>query len=248
MDELPRAPAPGDAFGQILQRCWAAGGGAGVAYEVIERDDGYIDVGDAARYFTGPQLWSPSERWACGQASGWVLDVGCGAGRHAVVVAAAGCEVVGLDASPGAVSVAVDRGVRTVQGSVFQLPAGLGCFDTFLMLGNNLGLLASRVLAPVVLRGLAAVARPGARLYGSGLDPYGTSNEAHHAYHAWNRRRGWLPGQVRMRVRDGLTATGWFDYLFASPEELAGLVADTPWTLTHVERDDPNYVACLQLR
>lgn len=65
-----------------------------------------------------------------------------------------------------------------MQGSIPQLPEGLGGFDTFLLLGNNLGLLAGWERAPAVLRSLAAVARPGARLYGSGVDPYATRNEA----------------------------------------------------------------------
>ena len=39
-----------------------------------------------------------------------------------------------------------------------------------------------------------------------------------------------------MRVRYRGLATPWFDYLFATPDELAPLLAGTAWRLEHVER------------
>lgn len=248
MDDDRREPAVGDAFGAILARCWEAGAVAGAAFEVVERDDGYLGAGDVARYFAGADSWSPVERWACGQVTGRVLDVGCGAGRRALPLQEAGHEVVGLDASPGVVTVATQRGVTAVVGSVEQIPLGLGLFDTVLLLGNNLGLLSSAKRAAVVLSSLAAVTRPGGRLLGSGLDPYRTGTEAHLAYHDWNRQRGRMPGQVRMRVRDGAIATPWFDYLFVSLAELREIVAETPWQLRHVEEHEGSYAVHLDHR
>lgn len=238
----------GDAFGSILTRCWEAGAVAGAAFEVVERDDGYIGVGDAARYFAGADSWSSVEQWACERVTGRVLDVGCGAGRHALPLQAAGHEVAGLDASPGAVAVATQRGVAAVVGSVEQIPSGLGLFDTVLLLGNNLGLLASAERAAVVLSNLAAIMRPGGRLLGSGLDPYRTATDAHLAYHDWNRQRGRMPGQVRMRVRDGALATSWFDYLFVSLTELQEILTNTPWELGHVEEHEGSYAVLLNYR
>jgi hypothetical protein len=114
----------------------------------------------------------------------------------------------------------------------------LGPFDTVLLLGNNLGLLASAERATVVLSNLATVMRPGGRLLGSGLDPYRTGIEAYLAYHDWNRQRGRMPGQVRMRVRDGALATSWFDYLFVSLTELQKILTNTPWQLGQVEEHE----------
>lgn len=241
MDDDRREPAVGDAFGAVLARCWDAGAVAGAAFEVVERDDGYTGVGDAARYFAGADSWSPVERWACGQVTGRVLDVGCGVGRHALPLQEAGHEVVGLDASAGTVAVATQRGVNAVVGSVEQIPSGLGLFDTVLLLGNNLGLLTSAERAAVVLGSPAAVTRPGGRLLGSGLDPYRTGTEAHLAYHDWNRQRSRWPGQVCMRVRDGAIATPWFDYLFVSLAELREILTDTSWQLRHVNEHEGSY-------
>jgi len=243
-----RAPVIGDAFGRILARCWTAGCVPGEAFEVVERDDGLVTVSDAARYFGGPETWPSTERWACESAVGRVLDVGCGAGRHALALAARGHDVIGLEPSAGAVEVARGRGVCTVPGSIDNPPVGLERFDTLLLAGSNLGLLGSRQAARSVLGALAAMASPGAQLLGCGIDPCQTSDSDHLAYHAWNRDRDRYPGQVRLRVRDGRFATEFFNYLFLSADELTGLVEDSPWQLTAYDTDGANCLARLILR
>lgn len=182
------SPRPGDAFGEILRACWAKDAQTGAAFEVIERDDGFIGVSDASSYFAPPTPQDLDLR-ACERATGRVLDVGRGAGRHAVAMARAGLEVVGLDTSPGAVEVTKSRGVPAYLGSVADLPDVLGTFDSFVLLGNNLGLLDSTHRAPAVLAALTRLARPGARLYGTCIDPGGTDDPTHIAYHGRNRMR-----------------------------------------------------------
>lgn len=248
MTSLNPAPVIGDAFGHVLARCWAAGGRRGVAYQVVERDDGFIGVTDAAGYFASPTDWSPAERWGCEQAVGRVLDIGCGAGRHAVPLGQAGHDVIGLDTSDGAVEVACARGVHAVQGSITDIPATVGAFSTVLLAGNNLGLLGEPDQAKDILNRLAEIATPQARLIGSGLDPYATDNPAHLAYHAWNRGRGRPAGLIRMRVRDGALATEWFDYSFYALDELSEIVSGTRWTLHSVHHDGGSYCVRLDMQ
>lgn len=244
----PTGPKLGDAFGALLMECWEHGAAPGRVLEFIERDDGYLAGDDAARYFDGPGLWEPLNAWACAQAGGRVLDIGSGAGRHALHLQETGLDVVALDVSPLAGEVCRRRGVRnTVTGSVSDLPALVaGAFDSFLMLGNNLGLLADATSAPRILEALAAVAAGGAVIVGQGRDPYHTENSLHLAYHERNRRLGRMPGQVRMRVRHAELATDWFDYLFTSVEELEGLVDNTGWRLERYEAEGAGYVALLR--
>jgi SAM-dependent methyltransferase len=248
MTSLAVEPIVGDAFGNILARCWAAGGHRGVAYEIVERDDGYIGATDAASYFGPPSDWSPAEQWGCNQALGRVLDVGCGAGRHAVALRRSGHEVVGIDTSPGAVEIARARGVHAVQASIIDVPVAIGMFSTILMAGNNLGLLGEPDRAKGLLNRLADVASPQARLIGSGTDPYATEDPAHLAYHAWNRERGLPAGLIRMRVRDGALTTEWFDYSFYAVHELAEIVSGTCWRLHSVQHDGGSYCVRLDLR
>jgi hypothetical protein len=172
-----------------------------------------------------------------------------GAGRATLHLQQTGREAVALDVSPLAVQVCRRRGVRrVVAGTVADLAAAGGRsgdpaggpdgepFDAFLLLGNNLGLLGGAAEAPRFLGALAALAAPGAVLLGQGMDPYRTTAPEHLAYHDRNRALGRLPGQIRLRIRHRGLATPWFDYLFATPDELTPLLAGTAWRLEHVER------------
>ncbi|MFD7293524.1 class I SAM-dependent methyltransferase [Streptomyces sp. NPDC059897] len=243
----PEAPRPGDAFGGVLARCWQAGAAPWSAVEVIERDDGLIRANDAARYFSTLEQWPALERWAWGQAGGRILDLGCGGGRHAVEWVGRGHRVVGIDPSPGAVRITRERGVEALVGEVPEFPDGLGRFDTIAMMGNNFGLLGGPDRAPGVLSALAALASPSALLIGSGSDP-GDGGVDHAAYHARNLRHGRARGQLRLRVRDEATASPWFDYWLAAPDELTALIDASPWTLETLRRDPDGsgYVMCLR--
>jgi hypothetical protein len=110
----------------------------------------------------------------------------------------------------------------------------LGAFDTIVMLGNNFGLFGSPARARRLLRRLRGLSSPGARIVAETLDPYVGATPEHRRYHAWNRRRGRAPGQVRMRVRWQRACTAWFDYLFVSPPELRAIVAGSGWRVARL--------------
>lgn len=240
-------PRIGDAFGGTLRRCWEAGAVPGAAFEIIEREDGYIKASDASRYFTPVGELAELDQAAVAMAHGRILDVGTGAGRHALALHQQGKDVVGLDPSPGAVEVARERRVAAEVGSIAHPPGGIDGFDALLLLGNNLGLLQGEQEAPAVLRHLASLARPGALLIGTGCDP-ASSDPVHTAYQDHNRARGRMPGQIRMRVRSGTLATEWFDYLLASPDELERLVQSSSWRLESVQEQGHKYLAVLRLQ
>ncbi len=71
---------------------------------------------------------------------GPVLDVGCGPGRHVALLAGAGVEVLGIDASEEAVALAVRRGGRAIVGSIFGPVPGHGGFAGALLLDGNIGI------------------------------------------------------------------------------------------------------------
>jgi hypothetical protein len=242
-------PRVGDAFGAALRACWDHGEAAGIAAEIVERDDGFVSAMDVVVYFGAPSDWSPLDRRACDLARGRV-DVGPGAGRHAVELVRRGHEVVGIDQSPGWSSCA---------GPAVSMPAGRASptstratsagFDTILMFGNNLGLLAGPAAAPEVLARLACVAAPGARILGIGTDPYGTQDPEHLAYHEANRSRGRAGGQLRLRVRYRSLVTDWFDYWFATVPELTAALDASAWRIedVHTTEGSPQYLALLAL-
>ena len=248
-------PEIGDAFGAALLACWESGLPACEVFELIERDDGFLDGADAARYFLPPEGWDALDHWVCDRAHGRAVDVGSGAGRIALHLQERGMDVTALDISPLAGEVCRRRGVRRVfTGSVFDLAQSRPApepapFDSFLLLGNNLALLGGADHAPRFLAALAAVCAPNAMILGRGMDPYATTNPVHVAYHARNRARGRMGGQIRMRVRHRRLATEWFDYLFATPDELRDLLRGTPWRVEHLEpqANGNGYAAQLRL-
>ncbi|MCS0600868.1 class I SAM-dependent methyltransferase [Streptomyces sp. LP11] len=244
---LPLTPRTADAWGQLLLDCQTAGLPRDTYFEICERDDGYISGYDAVGFFTGPDSWPELDNWAFARFHGRVLDIGVGAGRFAVPFQERGGEVVGLDVSADALDVCRRRGLaRTFLGTVDDLPENQR-FDTFLLLGRNLGLLESRERGSRLLSALARLARPGARIVGTGMDPYLLDGAQHAEYLAANRRRGRMSGQMRLRLRHRLLVTDWFDYLFASLPELESLTEGTGWRIAEVERRGPDYGVVLTL-
>jgi SAM-dependent methyltransferase len=220
------------------------------ALEIVERDDGSINASGYGpeAYFAPFRRWSKTERAALRFARGRALDVGVGAGRVAIELQERGHEVVGIDVSRLALEVARRRGAKDVRElAVTQVGRQLGLFDTIVMFGNNCGLFGSRRRAPWLLRRFKSVTTPQAKILAASTDPYTTDNPEHLAYHERNRRRGRMAGQLRIRVRHGLYTTPWFDYLLASPDELAELAKGTGWELMRVIGEgEPSYVGVLE--
>lgn len=220
------------------------------APEIVERDDGVINASRFGPdfYFAPFRRWPKTQRSALRLVRGRVLDIGCGAGRVAIELQERGHEVVGIDVSPLALEVARRRGAKDVRElAVTQVGPTLGRFDTIVMFGNNCGLLGSHRRAPWLLRRFKSVTSPAARILAESTNPYTTDRPEHLAFHERNRRRGRMAGQLRIRIRHGPYRTPWFDYLLASPEELAELARGTGWELTRVIGEgEPSYVGVLE--
>ncbi|WP_243651005.1 class I SAM-dependent methyltransferase [Hymenobacter gummosus] len=100
-----------------------------------------------AKYFFRT-LWEMPEleRVALDECRGRVLDLGAGAGAHALELQNRGFQVKAIDASPGAVQMMQQRGVREVAcHDVFELSTRLSeeRYDTLLLMMNGLGLVGT---------------------------------------------------------------------------------------------------------
>jgi SAM-dependent methyltransferase len=239
-DDHPGEPEAGDAFGEILRDHHAGE----ETSQIIERDDGWIGPSAGGEfYFRAFEEWVELEQRAMDhvEGQGRVLDVGCGAGRHALYLQNQGHDVTGIDRSPGAVAVARDRGVEDVREvDVADVAEAFdpGTFDSVVMMGNNFGLVGTTDRGPAILDALAEVATDDATLVAQSRDPAVTDDDDHRSYHEFNRERGRLPGALRIRVRYGGLATEWFDYLMAAPETMSDLASETPWDLAETLEPD----------
>jgi SAM-dependent methyltransferase len=233
-----------DAHGRLMLEYLETGGGT----EIIERDDGLVTASPftPAAYFAEHRKWPAVERRLIRLARGRVLDVGAGAGRVALYLQERGLEVVAIDNSPGAIEVCRRRGVKDVRELPFsRIGPALGRFDTVLMFGNNFGLFASPEGARRLLRRLHSLTNEGARILATSRDPYATDHPDHLAYQEFNRRRGRMPGGLRVRVRHGRVKGPWFDYLIVSPDEMREILAGTGWSIRRVFPGEPLYGAVL---
>lgn len=232
-----------DAFGQAL--CSAYKGDE--VFEVLERDDGFVDSMSTKGYFSDYEAWSPIEQKAMQFVKGRVLDVGCGAGRHSLHLQEKGFDVVGIDISPLAVKVCRLRGLKKtrvmpIEATDFEQ----GSFDTVIMMGNNFGLFGSFEKARRLLKKFRRITYEDALIIASSRDPYQTGNPAHLHYHRLNKKKGRMSGQVRIRIRYEKYIGKWFDYLMVSREEMKQILIETGWEITEfLNSEGPHYIAAI---
>jgi SAM-dependent methyltransferase len=236
-----------DAHGRLIYDYFK---GQPLGVEVVERDDGFINSGAGGAYLSQYKDWPAREKSAIRLAKGRVLDIGCGGGRHSLFLQEKHLDVTGVDISPLAVKVCKARGLRDARlMSIDEVGPSLGRFDTILMLGNNFGLFSSKKKARVLLRRLMDMTNPKARIIAESLDIYKPPvDPAHRRYHDMNRKRGRMPGQVRIRIRYRSLATPWFDYLLASKKEMKQILTGTRWRVRRFfsSKKGPAYIAIIE--
>lgn len=235
-----------DAYGKQLLAQYV---GQTPTAEIIERDDNLLLVGSAyGLYFSEFEEWSDIERKAIERARGKILDIGCGAGRHSLYLQNKGFDVTGIDNSPGAIKVCKLRGLkRAIVRPIQEIDKFKeNSFDTILMLGNNFGLFGDAETARKILEKMARITKPDARIIAGTRNPYSTTDKDHLAYHRFNRRRGRMAGQLRIRVRYRKTVGEWFDYLMVSPAEMREILKNTGWEIKELLDDgDANFVGII---
>jgi SAM-dependent methyltransferase len=219
------------------------------ATEIVETDNGRFDVaGATSGYFTEFAEWRPIYRKAMRLVKGKVLDIGCGAGRHSIHLQGKGFDVLGIDISPLAVKVSRLRGLKKARVmSVTQVTRSLGTFDTILMLGCNFGLFANPKRANWLLRRFKGITTKNARIIAETKDPYKTTDPHHLEYHEFNRKRGRLPGQLRIRIRYKKYVIPFFEYLMVSKNELETILEGTGWSVgKYLDSDSSVYIAVIE--
>jgi SAM-dependent methyltransferase len=236
-----------DAFGRAMYDYFSAGTGRSSINEFIERDDGYIETsGGPAIYFWPYRQWPSEEKRALRYARGRVLDVGCGAGRHALYLQEKGFEVVGMDNSPLAIEVCKQRGLRNAEVLPFhRISLRLGVFDTILMMGNNFGLFGSYRNAKRLLKKLGRITSKNGRIITTSMDVYKTDNPEHLRYHERNRKKGRMAGQIRLRVRYHQYTTPWLEYLMVSQDEMKDILDGTGWQVNRLFSSSASFYAAV---
>jgi len=234
-----------DAYGQEI---WAYFKGKG-SFEIVERDDGYFGVSGGAKvYFSEYEDWPSHEKEAMKYVHGSVLDIGCGAGRHALYLQKKGLNVMGIDNSPLAIKVCKLRGLKKAKIlSIDEVNFKPNSFDTIIMMGNNFGLFGSFKKAQRLLKRFYKMASEHALIIAESRDPYKTDNPAHLEYQEFNRKRGRMSGQLRLRIRFEKYVGKWFDYLIVSEKEMEEILKGTGWKVRKfIDSKNSEYIAMIE--
>src|SRR3989338_2994924 len=123
-----------DAYGQEV---WAFLQGK-KSYEIIERDDGFINLSTGApAYFAEYKDWPKIQKQVIKYAKGKILDVGAGAGRVSLYLQKKKLGVVAIDNSPLAIKVCKKRGVKKAIVLPIEQISNFkpNNFDTIIMFG-----------------------------------------------------------------------------------------------------------------
>ena len=218
-------------------------------FEIVERDDGNISLSRGPGvYFTNYEEWPAIEKKAMVYVKGRVLDIGCGAGRHSLYLQEKGFDILGIDSSPLAIKICKLRGLKKAETlSIEEVTPDLGTFSTILLLGNNFGLLGNPKKAQRLLQRFYKTTSKNALIIAETIDPYKTTNPVNLEYHEFNRKRGRMSGQLRIRIRFRKYATKWFDYLLASKEEIKQILIGTAWKVKEfLDSGDSYYIAIIE--
>ena len=227
----PRRVAPAEPLAAALldhyrsgrPRCVHALRADGVSFEI-----------ETAEYFTLDGQLSDFDRICLERCHGRVLDVGAGAGRHALAFQERGCEVTAIDVSPICTALCRERGVidaRTVDIMRLDRDEPMGQFDSIFFGMQTIGVAGGTKPLEELLRRLRKSLAPGGELLvdSSALREAWEGGEEEDSHH-----RGEIVLSTRYR--------GWrgdpFPWLYLAEEELAEVANRAGYemeSLAHVE-------------
>jgi len=153
---------------------------------------------------------------------GPVLDIGCGPGRLVVALAERGIPALGVDASPAAVDLAIERRAVALVRSVFDPLPATGRWATALLFDGNVGIGGHPIRLLRRVRDL--LARDGRALVEVGAPGSGTRRFA-------------------ARVERANTCSAWFPWAQVDADAIGGLAAAAGLVLASVDEDHGRWFA-----
>jgi SAM-dependent methyltransferase len=192
-------------------------------------------------YFRDMEAMPELEWMALQQCRGKILDIGAGAGSHALALQQLGQNITALDISPLLAGLMELRGVRTVIcGDFFELSAG--AYDTLLLLMNGIGLAAT-------LEGLARFLQKAQQLLRPGGQILFDSSDIAYLY------KGKLPkgpgyyGELFYQYEYNRKRSDWFQWLFIDRKTFTQIAAKAGWETEILSEDGHDqYLARCRVR
>ena len=217
-----------DLFGFVLYRYLH---GDKTPYCIV-REDGYCDFPfDPKGYFQNKFL--DVEKQGLKYVKGKILDVGCGAGRHALYFAKKGFDVVAIDSDKFCVKTCKERGIKKVFAENILKPKTIKKyrFDTIWFGGNNLGVAGNLEKMKEMFGILDKITNPNSVVLGRAFEFDKTMRGIHRKYHALQKSRGIFPGITKIRIQYKDFIGEWFNWVHISSAVLKKVLQGTHWKI-----------------
>ena len=194
----------------------------------IRRDDGLVSPLPVGHFFRDQRQFTRLETTALALCRGTILDVGAGAGEHALLLRGQGRAVTPIDISPQAVAIMKRRGLRDARCvDVFDFRGGT--FDTILLLGHSIGMVGTLEGLERFIAHARDLVAPDGQILLDSLDVRATDAPENLAYHEANRRAGRYIGEIRMCFEFRDESGPLFGWLQVDAETLALRAEGAGW-------------------
>lgn len=220
------------------------------AAEIVVSSDLWEDepVPVAAFYRPSKTRLPALEHSALEHCRGRVLDLGAGAGRHAIELERVGHEVVAVDPLPQAVRIMRDRGVRDARCGSIDAVQG-EAFDTVLMLMHGIGIAGTVRGLGALLQALDELLATDGRIVFDSADLEAVLRRESPRLLADLTDPHRYIGEVSFGLRYRDCAGPMYPWLFIDPEQLGILAGAAGFDTTIVARGDRGaYLAVLERR
>jgi len=183
------------------------------------------------------------EKIALEKCTGRVLDVGAGAGVHALELMENGHEVVAIDVSEGAVSHMRSKGIDARMISFENLKDEK--FDSILMLMNGIGVAGKLSNLPSFLKHAASILNPGGKIICD-------SSDIKYLYmddegYMWVNLNTEYYGNFRFQMKYKKEKSAWFNWLYVDFESLFEAAKKSGLKAKRIEEAEDHYLAEIRI-
>ncbi|MCY7420138.1 MAG: class I SAM-dependent methyltransferase [Chitinophagaceae bacterium] len=208
---------------------------------LVHNQFGLPDEMPVETYFRDEEDMPPLELNALDICRGMVLDIGAGAGSHALYLQQNNIQVTALDISPLACTIMKNRGVEKIITADINKYTGQQ-FDTLLLLMNGIGLTANINGLHIFLRHIKTLLASGGQLV------FDSSNVAY-LYKKGIRPVRKYYGEIDFRYEYKKQKTNWFTWLYVDQQMLQKIAGEEGWKTEIIFEDDHDqYLARLTLK
>ena len=208
---------------------------------LIHNKFGLPDIMPVETYFRDEEDMPPLEIMALDLCKGTILDIGAGAGSHALYLQQNKQDVTALEISPLACQVMKNRGVEKIITADINTFSGQQ-YDTLLLLMNGIGLTANLSGLPIFLDHAKGLLAANAQII------FDSSNVAY-LYKKAIRSKSKYYGEIDFRYEYKRQKTPWFTWLYVD-QEMLQKIADEAGYQSEIlfEDDNDQYLARLTLK